>query len=164
MANLSIRKSPQAPTAPAATSASWDPFRAMRDMLRWDPFREMAPYFSEEPAYAFMPAFEVKETREGYVFKADIPGVQEKDLDITLTGNRLTVQGKREAEHQENSDTYYAYERTYGTFTRSFTLPEGADTAHVHADLKQGVLTLVVPKAPALQPRKVSLKSDGGRS
>jgi HSP20 family protein len=70
----------------------------------------------------FVPDFEVKETKEGFVFKADVPGIKEKDLEITMTGNRLTISGKREAEMEERSDTYYACERSYGSFTRAFTL------------------------------------------
>jgi HSP20 family protein len=128
-------------------------------MLRWDPFREMAPYWATSDVAAFQPAFEVKETKEAYVFKADLPGVKEQDLDITRTGNRLTVSGKREAEKEDKTDTYYAYERSYGSFARTFTLPDGIDADHVRADLQDGVLSLVVPKTPEAQPKKISLKN-----
>jgi HSP20 family protein len=134
----------------------WDPFRLMRDLLA-DPFGEMTPYAARVPA--FVPHFDVKETEEGYVFKADLPGVKEPDLDISLTGNRLTVSGKREAEERHEGETYFAFERTYGSFTRSFTLPDGADGEHVQAELKHGVLTLVLPKKPENQPRKITLKT-----
>src|SRR5262245_43358340 len=80
--------------------------------------------------------------------KADVPGVKESDLDVTLTGNRLTISGKREAERKEQTETYYAYERSYGDFTRAFTLPDGIDTNSVVADLKDGVLTVSVRKTP----------------
>lgn len=154
MPNIAIRKS-----TPSALPVEWDPFQAMRDMLRWDPFQEMAvlPDIATRIA-AFNPAFEVKETKEGYVFKADVPGVAEKDLDITLQANRLTVTGKRESEETKKEDTYYAYERTYGSFTRSFTLPEGADAEHVKAELKEGVLTLQIPKTAEAQPKKITFK------
>jgi HSP20 family protein len=142
--------------------SAWEPFRLMRDLFNWDPFAQMLPTGARliEPV-TFAPRFEVKETKDAYVFKADIPGIEEKDLEITLTGNRLTVSGKREAEQREEQDTYYAYERSYGTFSRSFTLPEGADSEHADADLKSGVLTLTVPKKPEHQPRKISLKAIG---
>jgi HSP20 family protein len=148
------------PAAPAV--GQWDPFRAMRDLLRWDPFREMSafePYGGAETAM-FMPAFEVKETKEGYSFKADLPGVKDADLEITLSGNRMTISGKREAEQREKSDTFYAYERTYGSFARTFTLPEGADMENLHAELKGGVLTMLVPRRPEMQPRKIQIKTD----
>jgi HSP20 family protein len=116
----------------------------------------MIPYAPRIPG--FVPHFDVKESEAGYVFKADLPGVKEQDLDISLTGNRLTVSGKRDAEERHESETYFAFERTYGSFTRSFTLPEGADAEHVQAELKSGVLTLVLPKKPENQPRKINLR------
>lgn len=160
MPNIAVRKS-----GGNQLPAEWDPFQAMREMLRWDPFREMAilPEISTRIA-AFNPAFEVKETKEGYVFKADVPGVAEKDLEITLSGNRLTITGKRESEETKKDDTFYAYERTYGSFTRTFTLPEGADADHVKAELKEGVLTLQVPKTPEAQPKKISFKVEKGKA
>jgi HSP20 family protein len=126
----------------------------------WDPFRQMAPFLAGEDQPArFAPDFEVKETKEGFVFKADVPGVKEKDIEITLTGNRLTISGRREAEVEEKMDTYYAYERSYGSFTRAFTLPEGTDgNNNIRADLKDGVLTLVLPKRVELQPRRIEVK------
>ena len=74
--------------------------------VHWDPFRQMAPFLTgeEHPAH-YTPDFEIKETKDGFVFKADVPGIQEKDLEITMTGNRLTISGKREAEKEETSDT-----------------------------------------------------------
>ena len=126
----------------------------------WDPFRQMVPFYpGEEQPVRFTPDFEVKETKEGFVFKADLPGLKEKDLEITMTGNRLTISGKREAEMEEKTDTYYACERSYGSFTRAFTLPEGTDAGnHSRAELKEGVLTLLLPKKPELQPRRIELK------
>ena len=130
----------------------------MRDLMNWDPFGEMTPFAAQAPA-GFVPTFEIKETKEAYLFKADVPGVKESDLEVTVTGNRLTVSGKREAEKQEQTDTYYSYERSYGDFTRAFTLPEGVDMNGVHADLKDGVLTLSVKKTPAAQPKKIAVQS-----
>jgi HSP20 family protein len=131
-----------------------EPFRLMREMLGWDPFREMAPIVGGN-APAFSPAFEVKETKDSFVFKADLPGVQEKDLEVTLTGNRLNVTGKRESEKEQKEDTYYTYERSYGSFSRTFTLPDQIDGAHIKAELKAGELTVVVPKTPAAVAKKI---------
>jgi len=128
--------------------------------VHWDPFRQMAPFRpGEEQSACFSPDFEIKETKDGFVFKADIPGVKEKDLEITMTGNRLTISGKREAERGEPADIYYARECSYGGFTRAFTLPEGTDgNNHIRAELGQGVLTLLVPKKPELQPKRIEVK------
>jgi HSP20 family protein len=143
----------------------WDPFRAMREMMRWDPFREMAPMFPRMIAEReWMPAFEVRENKDGYVFKADLPGIKKEDLEVSLTGNRLTITGKRDQEKETKQDTYYAYERTYGSFTRAFTLPEGIDVDHLKSELKDGVLTLVVPKKPEAQPKKIPISTGAAKS
>jgi HSP20 family protein len=164
MANIAIRKEDGNKPAPLATWENrWEPFRMMRDIFNWDPFREMAPYFPQTSS-GFFPSFEVKETKDGYLFKADVPGVKESDLEVCVTGNRLTVSGKREAEKQEQTDTYYSCERSYGEFTRSFTLPDGVDMKSVNADLNQGVLTLSIKKAPEAQPKKIAIQSAAKRS
>ena len=90
--------------------------------------------------------------------------MKESDLEVTVTGNRLTVSGKREAEKQEHTDTYYSYERSYGDFTRAFTLPDGVDMNGVHAELKDGVLTLSVKKTPEAQPKKIAVQSAAKKS
>jgi len=159
MANISVRKENEnKPTLPAAWPTRWEPIRLMRDLMGWDPFREIEPFAPQFPA-GFVPSFEIKETKDGYVFRADVPGVKESDLEITVTGNRLAVSGKREAEKHDQSDTYYTYERSYGEFSRSFTLPEGVDMSSVNADLNQGVLTLSVKKTPETQPKRIAIQS-----
>ncbi len=162
MANVTIRKqNGDKPIAATPTEPTWDPWRTMRSLLSWDPFREMAPVpVLEERAIAFSPAFDVKETKDAYLFKADVPGIQEKDLEVTMTGNRLTISGKRDEEKEEKSERYYTYERNYGSFTRSFTLPDGADIDKLRASLEQGVLTIDVPKKPEVQPKKIAVKSE----
>jgi HSP20 family protein len=125
---------------------------------QWDPFREMAPFWQEpEQPVRYAPDFDVKETKEGYLFKADVPGIKEKDLEITMTGNRLIISGTREEEMEEKTDTYYTCERAQGSFTRAFTMPEGTGD-HIHAELRAGVLTLFLPKKPELQPRRIEVK------
>jgi len=164
MGDIAVRRENGNRPAPLASwEARRDPLRVMRDLINWDPFGEMIPFASQLPA-GFVPSFEVKETKDAYVFKADVPGVKESDLDITVTGNRLTVSGKREAEKQEQTDRYYSYERSYGYFTRAFTLPEGVDMSAVHADLKEGVLTLSVRKTPEAQPKKIAIQSAAKKS
>jgi hypothetical protein len=90
-------------------------------------------------------------------FKADLPGVADEDLEISLAGNRLTVSGRREAEARNDNDRFYAYERVYGNFSRTFTLPEQIDTERVTAALDAGVLTIEVPKKPEAQPKKIAV-------
>lgn len=153
MANL-IRRGAPGPMGPSTRAL--DPFEMMRDLIRWDPFAELGVAGSRE--LGFVPSFEVKETKDEYVFKADLPGIREEDLDITLTANRLTVSGKREEEKREEEDRYYAYERSYGSFSRSFTLPEGIDVEHAQAELSGGVLTVSVAKKPEVKPKRIEVK------
>ncbi len=163
MANVLIRRENESRNPSPTYGADWEPIRLMRNMLQWDPFREMTAYAADD-RYSFAPAFDVKETKEGYLFKADVPGVAENDLEITLTGNRLVISGKRESERQDASEKFYAFERTYGSFTRTFTLPNGVDGANIHADLRDGVLTLMVPRSAETQPRKIAIKPSAGKS
>jgi HSP20 family protein len=163
MANINVRKQ-ESGQRELVRPQTWDPMAWARDLLRWDPFREMIPTPSFQYELTFAPAFEVKETKEGFTFKADVPGVDEKAIDITRTGNRLTISGKRESEKEEQGDTYYTMERSYGSFTRAFTLPDGVDGDHIQADLRDGVLTIVAPKLPESQPKKVEIKGSEKRS
>jgi len=95
-----------------------------------------------------------------------VPGVKEGDVNISLTGNVLNIAGHRTEEHREEGEQFYAAERCYGEFTRSFALPEGADVERIHADLKEGVLAIDLPKKPEVQSRRISLgktkPADGG--
>lgn len=108
---------------------------------------------------SFEPSFDVRETKDAYVIEADIPGVEEKDLEVTLTGNRLQIEGRRESQQEENSDEgrWYCCERSYGSFMRAFTLPDGIDGDHASSDFKNGVLKIRVPKKPEAQPRRIAL-------
>lgn len=160
MANITVRSNGG---QHEVTRREWDPSSWARELLRWDPFREMLPSFAM-PEMAFNPAFEVKETKEGYSFKADVPGVAEKDIEINRTGTRLTISGKRETEHEDKGDTYYTCERSYGTFTRTFTLPDGIDGDHIRAEMKEGVLTVLVPKLPEARPQKIAIKPEAKKS
>jgi len=146
-----------------AQGRGWDPLEVVRDMMGWDPFRELARtgLGSREGGQAFIPTFEVKETKDAYVFKADLPGVKEENLDISLTWNRLTLSGHREEDKKDEGETYFTYERSYGSFSRSFTLPEGVDPDHVQAELKEGVLSVILPKKPEVQPKRIQLKAGG---
>ena len=139
--------------------STWDPWRAMRDLMRWDPFREMAPTYSTFERATFAPTFDVSENKDAYMFKADVPGVKKEDLEISINGNRLCVSGKRDWDHETKSDTYYAYEREYGSFSRTFTLPDGADYEHVKSSLDNGVLSLWIPKKPESQAKKIAISS-----
>ncbi len=128
-----------------------DPFSIARELLSWDPF------FGGRPASAFAPAFEVKETTDAFVLKADLPGVAESDLDIGVHNNVLTVSGSRQAEERKDGESYALYERQFGSFSRSFQLPDMADGERIEAKLDRGVLTLTIGKKAEARPRKISV-------
>lgn len=159
MANIAVKKDDPRTLSTGAGTQEWEPSRFIRQFFGFDPFRQMAP-LARSDEQTFIPSFEVKETKDGYLFKADVPGLKERDVEITLTQNRLTVSGKRDAEKEEKSDTYYIYERNYGSFSRSFTLPADIDQAGIHADIRDGVLTIHVPRSAAAQPRKIPVQSE----
>jgi HSP20 family protein len=151
MANLTRR------TVPTFNPLQVRPLHVMDALLRWEPFREadLGP-----PASAYAPAFDIKEIKDAYVIQADLPGVREGALDVTVTGTVVTVSGKREPALGGADERYFALERGYGSFSRTFTLPEGANVDDLSANLEQGVLTLHVPKRPEVQPRKITVKKD----
>lgn len=153
MATNLLKKNENITPAPTPT---WDPFQEMKALLSWDPFRAMR--MPAIPEATFVPAFEVKETKDGFLFKADVPGVKEADLEVQLQGERLIISGKRESEVTDKSETYYAYERSYGTFQRVFTLPQGVDVEHARAELKEGVLTVLLPRTAEAAPKKIAVK------
>jgi HSP20 family protein len=129
-----------------------DPFTVARDLLAWDPF------FGNRQVTAFAPAFEVKETADAFVLRADLPGVLEADLDITVHNNVLAVTGRRHTEERKEGESYALYERQFGSFSRSFSLPDIADAEKMDANLDNGVLTLTIAKKAQAQPRKIALK------
>jgi HSP20 family protein len=131
----------------ALATRTANPFSWMQDWL--------GPAF--EPTFA--PAFEVKETKDSFQFLADLPGMKEADVEIKITGNRLAITGKREAEKEDKGEAYYAYERSFGSFQRTFILPDDVDTEHVHADLKDGVLAIAIPKKATVPTKTIPVKT-----
>jgi HSP20 family protein len=152
---MNIIKKPA--TLSMSPMSSWEPFRMLRDMMLQDPFREMGWPNLADPSVPtnFNPTFEIKENGEGYFFRADVPGVKEADIEVSMQGNRVTINGKRETEKADERDKFYVYERSYGAFTRSFTLPDGVESDKAKAELKDGVLTVFLPRKAALQAKRL---------
>lgn len=146
MANVTVQKHPSfsSPIGPR------DPAQMFGKLFDKKPLQQLAPP-------PFVPAFEVRETKDSYVFRADMPGVKDAALDVNVAANRMTISGTRETEQVEESDTVYTEERTFGAFTRSFMLPEGADADHVQAALQEGVLTIAIPKAAEAKAGKTTI-------
>lgn len=150
----------------------WDPFKIMS---KWDPFeelrrmqREMDRLFDRvlgsepirgEHVPAWMPAVE-SYTKDGeIVFRAELPGVDPKDLEVSVTDRELVIKGERKAEKGAKEENYLYCEIAYGSFERRFLLPEGAKTDDLKAKFVNGVLEITVP-APAVQkPRKIEIET-----
>ena len=103
------------------------------------------------------PAVDIKEQDQRFVLKADIPGVDPKDIDITMEDGVLTIKGERQHESEEGANGYKRVERSYGTFYRRFSLPDTADADRVTAKGKHGVLEVVIPKHEKVQPRRIAV-------
>jgi HSP20 family protein len=126
--------------------AAWDPFRMMREML-------LMPQIDRD---MWLPQFDVRENGHSIRVIADVPGVRSEDLDVSLTGNRLTITGQRIAE-QRSRDENVTCEREFGQFIRTFTLPDNVDAEHVTSELRDGVLTVVVPLKAGSRARKIQI-------
>jgi HSP20 family protein len=107
----------------------------------------------------WLPVVDVHEEAERFVVRADLPGVEPKDVEITTDKGVLTIRGQRHAEKRENVKSYEHVERVSGAFLRRFTLPEGADTAAIKAKQANGVLEITIPKQPQVQPQRISVEA-----
>ena len=146
----------------------------MTVLTRWEPFREFATLqdrinraFRESYASAdrdeslttssFAPAVDVYEDEHKVTLKIEVPGIDEKDIDVRVENNTLTVHGERKIEKEEKEENYRRVERQYGSFTRTFTLPQTVDTDHVSATYDKGVLKVSLPKKAEAKPKQIKV-------
>lgn len=140
-------------------------------ITRWDPFREVVALQNrmnslfrdlnegEGPltTAAFTPAADIYEDEKKITLKLEVPGIEEKDLDVRVENNTLTVKGERKFEKEEKEENFHRIERRYGSFYRSFTLPSTVDAEHVEASYNAGVLKVELKKKPEAQPRQIKV-------
>jgi len=107
----------------------------------------------------WMPAVDIKEEADKFLVRADIPGVEAKDIDVSLENGVLAISGKRESEVKDEKDGYRRVERVYGEFHRQFTLPDSADPEKVSAKCDKGVLEISVGKTESRKPKRIAVKS-----
>lgn len=144
----------------------------MRALSRWEPFRgantlqeQVNRLFSdvferssqESNLSTWAPAVDIAETEHELVVKADLPGVDPKDLDIRVENNVLTIRGERKFEKKVNDDNYLRVERAYGSFTRSFSLSNTVNSEAIKADYQNGVLSLSIPKREEAKPKQIKV-------
>ncbi len=128
-----------------------------RDFWRW-PFRrsvfDIAPFWRQELEIA-APAVDIVEKDNAYEVTAELPGMDEKDIEVKLINGGLTIKGEKQEEKEEKRKGYHLHERHFGSFERYFTVPEGVDPDKIEASFKKGVLTVTLPKKPeAVKPEK----------
>ena len=112
----------------------------------------------EQDSTVWSPRVDVKETKDAYQVMADLPGLEKKDINISLHDNVLTVKGERKSEEKSEDENQHYCERTYGQFSRSFQLPNKVEQKDIRAEYKDGVLTVILKKAEEAKPREIDIK------
>lgn len=146
-------------------------------VIRWDPFRNLTSlqdqmnrlfessfrgHTDESALTTWAPSVDIYETENELVLKADLPEVAEKDIDIHIENNMLTLRGERKFEQKVKEENYLRVERAYGSFSRSFSLPNTVDTDGIRAEYKNGVLTVLMPKRAESKPKQVKITTGNG--
>ena len=154
--------------------ARWRPGRGL---IPWRPFSEMEEMerrFEDILGRSFLPAvwrrapavemgwapaIEVFEREDKFVVKAELPGMREEDIDISVVGDTLIIKGERKAESEVKEEEYYCCERSYGSFSRSIAMPSDVDAKKIEASYEDGVLEVSLPKAPEVKPKKIAVSA-----
>ncbi len=145
------------------TLVRWDPFRELEDMsyrLNRMFSRPTLPQANGKETMIvadWVPSVDVSETDGEYQIKAEIPDVKKEDVKVTLEDGVLTIQGQRKQEKEDKGTKYHRVERAYGSFVRSFTLPDLVDEQKVKAEFKDGVLNLQLPKSEKAKPKAIEV-------
>ena len=140
---------------------------------RWEPFREMValsdrlnramgdltPFSAVEGVGAWLPPVDIVEESDRLVFRAEVPGVNRDDIDISVENGTLILRGEKKQEKEVRSESAHRIERFYGAFSRSFVLPTSVTADKITATYKDGVLEIVLPKADEARPRKITVKA-----
>jgi HSP20 family protein len=149
-------------------------------VTRWDPFGDLLSLqdemnqlfgrvFRQQPGLdrggqrLWAPALDIAERPDAYLVTVEVPGVRPEDLDITLEGGVLTVQGERRFQDESQDQQWHRVERRYGAFRRSVTLPSQAQADKIEASFEDGLLHITVPKTEAAMPKRIEVRAEGGR-
>jgi HSP20 family protein len=145
----------------------WSPFREMEEMERMmDEMmnRPMMRRRSPEEEYIWAPAIEMYEKDNNYIIRMELPGVRPEDVDISMSGETLTVKGERKPPEDIQNEEYQLCEVCYGNFTRTITLPESVDADKIEANFENGVLDLRIPKAEEMKPKQIKVQSKSSQT
>lgn len=141
----------------------WEPLKELQRMRRemdrlWESFFETKPPRRQEEISEWVPSIDLSETKDSYIVKAEIPGMEAKDIDITLQEDLLTIRGEKKQEKEEKDENYHFVERSYGSFTRSIRLPQEVKGDKIKASYKEGVLKITLPKSEEAKKKETKIK------
>jgi HSP20 family protein len=165
MATISVPVK-QTASAPAGTVNPWLPFRTEVERM----FDRLASGFGLAPLSLSRldtglalpsPAVDIVENETGFTLTAELPGMSEKDVQLSLSGDTLVIKGEKRQEREEKEKNYYLSERSYGEFQRAFQLPETIDRDKIDAQFANGVLRVTLPKTERAAPKKIEVKAAG---
>ena len=147
---------------------------AEKELTPWRPFGELTSlrremdrlwenFFGERPLpkiweREWAPSLEMSETKDNFVVKAEVPGIDAKDIDISLTGDVLTIKGEKRQEKEEKEEDYHLVERSYGSFSRSVRLPAEVESNKIKASYKNGILAITLPRSEKVKAKEVKIK------
>ena len=147
----------------------------MATLVRWEPFREIAGLQNEMSRFmngllegdgrtnqAWVPALDAWETEREIVYALDLPGIAEENISVELDEGALTITAERERIQEESEERFYRFERRFGTFSRTFSVPQGVTESDVQADYKNGVLEVHMRKPEQPKPKRIQLGSGAG--
>lgn len=145
-------------------------------LVRWDPFGEFDSMFTRMMPRAFSswpqrflssnggtkfewsPSANISETAKEYLIRAELPAVKKEDVKVTVDAGMITIHGERKEQKEDNSEKFHRVESVYGSFERSFSLPENTDSDHIKCESKDGVLTVHIPKTEATKAKPLEIK------
>jgi HSP20 family protein len=148
----------------------------MPDITEWRPFREVSRLRREMDRFwedffgpgrralqpmteTWLPAIDVSESGDQVIIKAEVPGMDAKEIEISMVGDMLTIKGEKKSEKEEKGETYHMVERSYGSFVRSIRMPAPVNPDNIEANYKNGVLTVTCPKKEEVKPKAIEIKT-----
>jgi HSP20 family protein len=138
--------------------SKYDPFAELENLPGLRMFQDAVSRMTEPTARPWVPPVDVLETENELILKADLPDIDLKNVDIQMENNTMTLKGERKFDRKEGKEGYHRIERSYGSFTRYFTLPDTVDTEKVRAEYRNGVLTVTLPKKEVAKPRSIKVE------
>ncbi len=141
----------------------WKPFNELSTMRRemdslWSRFFPEAPFFERYTTHEWLPTIDLTETKDKLLIKADLPGLEAKDVDLSITGDLLTIRGEKKKEAETKDEHFFCVERYEGTFQRQIRLPAHVKTDKIDAKFDKGILTITLPKTEEAKKKEIKIK------